>query len=722
MNWKQYHTLAALTFFVTSCPFLSGSAQAGSVDLTGNWRAYFSDSDLEGTESGLTQHQQRYDARWTPRITSRMTLAADMGYTNTWFKGLGSREMINPALRFDVLNDIFSFDLSGYAIQNNITYSPDRRTSAWDSSLSSTWQHALWPTLALRAGQRWEERDPSRFTRIGADTFTLGGEDSLQTYSGATMTWEGYKFRLFYDYYLSDEEDALQLTQWDEERHFGQLEYVDAYLDNRINVSLSQTLGRSTTEQSSAGGAASIRVLTGSAFAGNDFTPSSGRLPLNLKLVDGNLDVRAYVIELQQPANLALRTDFRGVDQIWVHTTKDSNLLVANTSSVTWDVYTSTDGFAWQRVAERATSTFNRDEFRFEVDTGTIRAAYVKLVATGWLPAVNIEVTELEARAKLIGDDLSEYDTTTDQFKTEAFLGIIPVQSTRLDYTFSRDENETSGTRDEAQTEQVAHTARFSWDYSRYFSPSVGYSSVVNDYSLGRDTENLSYDLRINSIPLPTVDSSFSLARSEYSEDGDLQLTSDHLNFTTVATLYPDLTTELGLGWYLTEQELTGDTSDSYTLRWVLRSRLRKSLTADFTTEYWTSDSETQIPVEDHLGQGFDIMSTSGERGSNSLNLNWRPSDILSFSAHGISTWGEEEEGDTEALILTADYLVLRTSKTNVTLSYRFNTSNDDTYNNLGFVWGWDFSNYFTLQTNGNYVISDFENAWYISTQLTARL
>lgn len=721
MNLKRYHTLAALTVLAASCHFPVTCAQAKSVDLTGNWRTYFSGSDLADTESGLTQFQQRYDARWSPLITRQISMSADMGYSNNWFEGLGAREMINPALRFDVFNDLFSFDLTGYAIQNNISYSADRRTSAWDSSIGSAWQHELWPTLTLRLGQRWEDSDPRRFERIGQETTFRGGEDSLNSYGGASAGWEGYKFRLFYDYYRSEDDDRRQLTFREDERHLGQLEYGDSYLDNRVNFSFSQTVGQNTTDLSGEGGAASIRVLVASAYAGDDFTPSSGRLPLNRQLIDANFDVPAFTIRLQQPANLSLRTDFRSIEQIYVYTARDSNLLVANTSAVTWDVYTSQDGFAWQRVVERASSTYNRDEFRFEVSTGTIRAAFVKLVATGWLPAINIEVTELEARAVLTGGEGDNFDSASDQFKTEAFLGIIPLQTTHLDYTFSRDEIDTTGSRDESQTEQLVHTARFSWDYSRYFSPSVGYSTVRNDYTLGVDTESRSADLRISSIPLPTVDSSLSFVRNEYFEESELQFTTDNVNLTTVATLYPDLTTELTLGWFLTEQELSSDRNDSYQVRWLLRARLRRTLTADFTTEYRTSDAEIEILVDDHLGQGASVLRTSGDSGSNTLNLSWRPSDILSFGVNGVSTWGEEEGGDTEALLLTADYLVLRTSKTNVTLSYRFNTSSDDTFNNFGFVWGWDFSHYFTLQTNGYYLLSELESAWNISTQLTAR-
>ena len=536
------------------------------------------------------------------------------------------------------------------------------------------------------------------------------------------MGWEGYKFRLFYDYFRANDDNPGAGTNEEDERQLGQLQYADNYLNNRINFSFSQTVSQNNFDLDNQSGGAAVRVLTSSAYAGDDFTPSSGRLPLNRQLVDGNVDVRAFTIQLQQPANLALRTDFRSVDQIYVYTTKDSNLLIANTASVTWDLYTSTDGFSWQRVAERVPSSYNRDEFRFEVTLGTIRAAYVKLVVTGWLPTFNIEVTELEARALLTGGQEGGYSTTSNQYKTETYLGIIPLDTTYFNYNFSRDENDTTGSRDESNNEQLVHTARFGWDYSRYFSPSMGYSTVISNFSQAKDTESRAYDLKINSIPLPTVDSSISFILSEYYEDGLLRFTNNNVSLSTLATLYPDLTTELNLGWYLTEQELTQDQSDSYYIRWVLRSRLRKNLTADYTTEYRASESEIEIPVDDHLGHGFSVLRTSGDSGSNAVNLTWRPSDILSVGATGLATYGEEgEEGNTEMFLLSANYLALRTSKTNITLSYNFNTSNRETYNNFGFVWGWDFSRYFTLQTNGYYIFSELENAWNITTQLTAR-
>jgi hypothetical protein len=721
LKLKKYHTLTALTVFVTACQLLSPEAHAKSVNLTGNWRAYFSGSDAEGADSGMTQFQQRYDANWSPLITRQIRMSADMGYTNSWFQDLGTRETVNPTLRLDVFNDIFSFDLAGYATRSNQSYSTSSETYAWDSSIDSAWEHALWPTLSLRFGQSWEERtSQGHFTGI-SERSSREGNDSRYDYGGASVRWEGYKFNLFYDYFRSDNEEMGGRSLQEEEDHLGQLRYADNYLNNRVNFSFSQTVGQYNSDVSSEGENASIRVLLSSAYAGDDYTPSSGRLAQNQLLLDGNFDARAYTIKLQQPANLAVRTDFRTVDQIYVYTTKDSNLLVANTTTVTWDLYSSTDGFSWQRVAERVPSVYNRDEFRFEVTTGTVRAAYLKLVATGWLPTVNIEVTELEARSFLTGGEEGKYATTSNQYKTEAFLGIVPLETTHFTYTFSRDENETTGTRDESQTEQLAHTARFSWDYSRYFSPSLGFSTVTNSYTQTVDTESRSYDLIINSIPLPTLDGSVTFSRSEYYEERELEFTTDSISLTTVATLYPDLTSELTLGWSLTEQALTEEQNDSSYIRWALRSRLRKSLTATFTTEYRTSESDTEILTDDHLGHGLSVVRTSGESGSSTLTVSWRPSDILSFSASGVDTWGNEEEADIQALTLSADYLLLRTSKTNVTLNYAFNTSNDDTYNNFGVVWGWNFSRYFTLQTNGYYVISQIENAWNLTTQLTAR-
>ena len=720
VNLKISNILATVALVVGLWQLLPGAALAKSVDLVGNWRAYFYGSDFEGTDDGLNQFQQRYDARWSPLITQKIKLAANMGYSNNWLNELGTREIINPTVRFDVFNDIFSFDLSGYAIRHNLSYSVDRETYAWDTDLNSAWKHAFWPTVNLRFGQRWEQSDPRRFDSTGQDVFYRAGQDQLYKYGGSSVTWEGYKFRLFYDYYRENTDEQNGLTFLDEERHLGQIQYEDDYLNNRINVSFSQTVGQNTYDLTSEGGSASIKVLISSAYAGDDLSPSSGRLPLNRQLTDGNTDTRAFTIRLQQPANLAMRTDFRSVDRVYVYTTQDSNLLVANTSAVTWDLYTSTDGFSWQRVAERLPSVYNRDEFRFEVTTGTIRAAYMKLVSTGWLPAFNIEVTELEARSLLTGGELGDYTSTSNQYKTEAYLGIIPLETTHFDYSFSRDENDSSGTRDDSENEQLIHTARFGWDYSRYFTPSVGFNMVTNNYSLAVDTESRSYDFRINSIPLPTVDSSLSFVRSEYYEDDILDFINDSVSLSTLATLYPDLTTELTLSWYMTEQEMTLDQSDSYYIRWVLRSRLRKTMTADFTTEYRASDSEIEIPVDDHLGHGFSVLRTSGDSGANSLNLSWRPSEILSFGATGTATYGEEE-GDRELLLLSADYLLLRTGKTNITLNYQFNTSNIETFNNFGFVWGWDLSRFFTLQTNGYYLLSELENAWNITTQLTAR-
>ena len=128
MNLKNSTNLLALTCILVLCLLLPSGVHAKSVSLTGNWRSYFYGSDAEGTDSGLYQFQQRYDAGWEPLITRQIKMAADMGYSNNWLKNLGTREIINPSLRFDVFNDIFSFDLTGYATRHNLSYSVDRET------------------------------------------------------------------------------------------------------------------------------------------------------------------------------------------------------------------------------------------------------------------------------------------------------------------------------------------------------------------------------------------------------------------------------------------------------------------------------------------------------------------------------------------------------------------------------------------------------------------
>ncbi len=687
---------------------------AKSITLYGNWRAGFNGSDRDDSVNGFTDFRHRYDVRWTPLVTGRINLNADVGYTNNWVRDKGTRQILNPSMNIGVNNDIFAFGFDSYMVLNSLDNGPDRTTTAWNVDLSSSWDRYLWPRLSMSAGQRQEDIDYSGSSRPDGD--------SLYSFATTSAFWEWNRLDMMYSYLLAQTDDSASGSVYDQASHTAQLNYQDSFWDNRMNFGFSQHYYQITSEYTFDQGATPrVSVPLTNGRAGNDFTPLTGALPANAALVDGNRDAAAFTIQVQQPANLAAQTNFNPIDRLYVYTTKDNNLLLADTAAVTWDLYTSNDGITWQRIRENVPSSFNSDEFRFEVITGSVQAFFVKLVATGWIPGLDIGVTELEAYTTPRGGAGGSTSKTT-QHKTNLFLGVAPTRSTNFTYSFSWDQADYTGV-NEAETEQIVHTARFNWFVSRYFNPSIGFSDVIQNYTLTDDTENRTYNLSLRSTPIPTVDSTLTFLYGEYYKNSERNTTNYNINFNTLATLYPDLTTEFNVGYARYRSDLDYDESDSLYFRWVLRSRLRETLSADLTTEYSTYDAQYEIIPPSHLDHGgVTLDSSGGSTGQTSLNVSWRPSSLLSCSLNGVSTYGDAQD-TAQTMVFTADYLALRTAKTNLMFNYRFNysTRDSDTINNFGFVWGWDFSNFFILRTTGNYVVSSGVNSWNLTTQLTAK-
>ncbi len=720
---KQYlfvfSTAVALSFCV---PVV---LHAKSLNLNGNWTVFFQGVDDETTADGLVQFRQIYNATWVPMITRQMSLTANMGYSNNWFEGLGTREIINPTVQFGVKNDIFTFGLNGNVVQNNMTFRQDVQTTAWNANLSSSWTNYLWPELTLRMGQRFE--NSSDFGSNRPET------DNNYSFIGSSVTWKAYKFKLYYDYTKSrrDEEIGLDSTQQDSEGHLGKLEYSDNFWNNRVSLNFSQLIYDYQVEYSSATGNTLLKVPVSSALSGVDITPGFGLLPFNQALIDGNKITSAITIQLQQKVNLALRTSFKSVERLYVYTTKDDNLLVANTDAVTWDLYTSGDGVTWQMVAADVSSSYNTSEFRFEVLTGTIRAEYMKLVVTGWIPALDIDISEIEAYTFPATDSSGRFDTDTRNYKTELYLGVNPIVNTRFNYSLSWDRNESKGTIG-SETTQLIQTARFAWDYSRYLSPSIGFSNIVNenDSRGATDTETRTYNLHVRSNPIPTVDLGFSYNWSEYFENEERSRTNNNVSLTALLALYPDLSTELTVGYNQAKSDTTGNESDGIFVNFIMRSQLRKTLNVDFQANYYSASSDTIINNVGNLGLSTTaFQNTSGDGGENILSVNWRPSNILSFSLRGQMVYDSKLDNEYGGYFI-ANYLVFRTSKTSLTFNYGLNSVTDrdvdnnlgfNTVNNIGLVWGWDISRHFAINTSGNYLISEDENSWRVYSQLTSK-
>jgi len=646
-----------------------------------------------------------------------MTMAADLAYSNQWVEGVGTQKLWQPGIRFDVGNDLFALDLNLYGAQRTTDNNNDSKSLNWAASLSSAWDYPLWPSLFLNMGQRWSE---SENNRAFSTTY-----EYLYSFLDSGFQWNGYRINAFYQYSLSRSDYISKDSYEDSVSHFAKVGYANSFLNNRVNISFTQLYNQINRKLKFDGSSSDSELTLTRAFAANDFTPDNGALPQNGALIDRNYDAAAFTITFQQPANLAVRTDLRDVDRIFVYTTKDPNYQVIDMNAVRWDLYTSNDGVNWQIAKTDLSSSFNDNEYRFEVQTGRVQAVFMKLFVKGWPTGSDINVTEIEAYTTVTNAPGSNNENESVNYNTNLYVGVVPLTDTRISYSFGWDRNEFSpGAND---SDRYTNNIRLSWEGSPIFTPSFSVSNNMYKDSL-TDNESRSYSFNLSSVPIRTFDFSLGLARNEFYEFNEQKTLQHNISFKSRATLYPDLTTELNVGYAQNENKELGNSFDSQYIQWLLRSRLREGLTVDLDTYYSTATYDYGLIVNNDPGlHSFNPFQVSDkESGYTRLSTNWRLSELLSMTLNGRLEYGEQKG---HSVLFNTRYLIFRTSKTHVTANYSFNTVRTETdfvsetnnTNTFNLNWVWNISRFFTFNTNLNYYITEDNNSWSMITFLTAR-
>ncbi len=623
-----------------------------------------------------------------------------MDYNQSWATGQGTREEISPSLNLDVHNDLFQARFSGSVNSSHSAGMADMLSRSWEAGLAGARAaYRWWPALQVRTGG----------SRVD-DGETVHTINSGSTWRELLASWDyNKKLKFNYNYYHSLNTDDVQRSETGQVRHFGRLDYQDRFWHNRVMFHFSQQVNRTNsdfTAWTGAGGTVLVPVFVSRAMAGDDATPDTGTLPSAPALIDGDTSTAAVRISFGKPVNLAIMTNLQPVDTIYVYTTKDEALLTADTSSLKWDLYSSDDGTTWTKEITGAETVFNKDKFRFEVNTGGVKGVYLKLVVTGWPAALDVQVTELAAYRRMGGTNgrVSNRQVTTN-YKTDLGLGVNPTTNTRFAYTLSWSKNDSNQGNDQDRLDQ---SAAFKWLYSRYFQPSVTVSRTIENNSESADRESRSYGLTIYSRPLDTLESSLGLTRSENYQAGQRLSTSHSINWLNSATLYPGLTSDLDLYLNVNTNDKTDQSSRYLGASWSMTARMRDNLVVDLNTDYNANNAN-------NAG-----TANSGGRsaGSTSIQANYRPSDMLSFLLQGSTNYGDG--GGRSSMLFNSQLAVLQTKKTNVSLGYRLNVIPAEMVNSFNFNWSWNLSNYLTFNTNANYLMMEEGNSWNLNARLNA--
>lgn len=689
-----------LVYLALQCGLLSRPLPvlASLVGLDASWR--ISETGQDSGQDNISSFGQRYHAHWNPRVTRAISLDTNMNYSRTWTSGSGVHETLSPTANFLVRNDLFQAELSGLVNQTTNPQSQKQTDQTWEASLSSNWQYDWWPTLSITFGQN----------RLSDDE-TIHLVDNDRTWTELTAGWGRNGFDSYYSYYQQERNDSVEHSTYNEKKHFGRLEYQRMLFDDRGQFSISQQITRSTTDFSAtaaAGQTVNISLTLSQGLAGVDDTPEDGSLPGNPGLIDGNTSTTAFTIVPNVVANLGLGTDYQRVDLLHVYTTELDATAVAQAADLRWDLYTSDDGTTWQRVLINPTTSYNQAENRYEVETGGVQAVYIKLVVTAWPATADIPITEIHAFRTVTstGNEVVDSQRQT-KYLTDLNFRFDPTIDTRFTYSLVWDNSDFNTGNDRTRLFQ---SASFSWQYSTYFTPTLTFNNTDTINSQTIDTTQRSYGLNIRSAPLETLDTSLSITRNENYQEGT-RLSSNHtITLLTSAILYPDLesTLDINLSFNKNEESKT-ETEENFSVRWSLTARLRSTLTADLVTEY-SGNSLDWSGLTDDTASG----------GKATLNINYRPSDLVSFQINGAQGYGNQAT-DSQSLLFDSKFSLVRTRKTQVTVGYRTSWTQEDTQHSFNSNLSWNISRYLTLQSIAYYRLTDEENSWAINARLTAR-
>ncbi len=654
---------------------------ARPLGLSGSWRYMKS-------ENGTSQETflQNYNVDFGYDLTEAASLSGSMRY-NRYRTDNRITEVYAPVFSMNLRNDIFSANLASSLTERKDSDGPNFSTKTWEFNWNSNWVRPLWPSVRFFFGQSWFSDDQSPKIL-----------DTKSYHNGVNLDWEWDSLETFYSYYHSNSKDMVNNSESDDARHFVRGQYSRSFLDNRLGLSLSQQFNynRNRTEAwAGPGGTALIKTSVLQAYAGPDNTPATDLPPVASGLINQNTADTAYQATSGETTNIAIRVDSVQVDLVYLYT--ETDLGVANATSFSWAIYSSSDGSTWTQETSSAGFSYDSSFRRFEIHVPSLKVKYVKLVATQPL-AFNFYFSEVEAFQEVSGTGtvtLSRYYRT---YLTDASVNYHFTDNIDLAYTISLEYSRPS---DGADSDRRSQVGSLNWMINPKLSSTFSVSETWQQDENQPETTTRSYSISLNSAPIPTLDISFGITKNDNYEDGDKISSTYNYTIYTTAALFPDLDSSLDLTYTNTENYESNTTTDGYSARLTLTARLTPKLTMDLNSGYSQSSSD---------GSDTDTVDTN-------INLTWRPADVFSLRGSAYSRW-ESDSDDSRGLSLSTGIATTENTQLSLSYSYSYSTSESQTYN--GF-WSWTISEYLSFQLNGSYQIREDEEPWMVSGQLNAR-
>jgi len=667
-----------------------------------NFNAFWTyrEKGVEGVDT-TRQFQQTYRLGAGPTLTFQPTRAISARFFLDYSRiqqnqgkqrGWVTIDRLTPTAAISVVNDIFAAKLSGYVTQTRLSNSSSRPTDrSWDASIGSSWQIPFWPSLGFSYGERTEEN---------RGTGLVNESGNREKHTGISVNWDLLLAQLFYQYNRTEAEDFSSGSLREARTHFGRMETGGRFWENRFQFNLSQQVAYSYQDLSigalqdgtfdqklvaeSLSSAVTDPQVLNDPPEGQSWGDDEVDLATNPVLGNGVLnDTGALDVPPDRRLHLGVSFSFdQQVDTVRVYLHPLTPLSASQAATLQWDLYLrNAFDTGWELAAANIPATYDAEDKLFNLAINR-RERQIMVVAV--MPSdISLTITEVEAFSQFTQNTSTRSVNYLGNFGTSIRLTRTLTASSQVGLEQNNSEN-SDFSRDFSR---LSMSGRLGWSPTPLLSPSIGFSEIREEQTGRENSTDRSYSLIMTSLPLPTLNLSFGVTRTERYIDDLKTRASDNYSLTSAAQIYPDLSASLNLN-YREAESLDSDgnllTSDSYGTRLDLNARLTRSLIADLTTDYFFSESDT--------GGLSSARST--------LNLLYRPSDVLSLNLAGTKAW--TEAGGTDSASLNLNLWLLRTQKTRLNFRYsRFQaTTASDSFR---LDWSWNISKAWYLQTKFNY-------------------
>ena len=361
----------------------------------------------------------------------------------------------------------------------------------------------------------------------------------------------------------------------------------------------------------------------------------------------------------------------RTVDRLYIYVDRDvsadSNLTTVSNWSILRSNFNQLN--TWSSVSISSisiTTDAANDTFRYEIAfTSPQNASFFKAVTAAASSVFNVQVTEIEALGtdQLSSEEIRSVDTSFTQGIT-LNSGIRPIDNITIALTYSldrSDQNPLSFSRSLGGVFQNLFDNSISGDKSSFRSQitkNYGITTTwqthellttTSSYQKSESFDNMdqndftsdTYRIAFNYYPLPTLDSTLSMIRSESFSFGEKSITNDSVLLSTGAELYKDLHLATDMAYTKSKTLATDSTTTSHLVNISLDALIRKNISSTLTYNY------------NHQITG----STSPDFHEALFLLNYRPGRFINLT--GTLRYSDADGDVTIAEGIAADWLPL---------------------------------------------------------------